>query len=426
MLQFVLAGAGPSGAYYSRVVAGAEVDDWYALLTARAGGIQRSREISARLAALDDPGILSGVASRMISENARFHWYIGPVCDRLPAASLRQLAGEAARARGHGGNEAADEVIAYASVHQPGALTAHLRELWDIRPNRRSYYASWPWRAADDAEVARLLEVAGDASGPDAGFAVRCLLQTRRPDVLARLPADDDQLAMVGFGRDGGGALRRLHATAVWHLAFPQAVLDEWAARHPLRRRQPSWPVSTGSGRQHLTSGFLNQACPACGHRLHRLLRLDPVPASIGIASRGRVEFAWCPLCVPLADAGYARHAPDGAPEPFTASRGSDPGREPESFEDWLIPETPVELARLDARWWQQDWALSNDRENLHRVSGEPTWIQNAGYPACPGCTQTMTAVGQIAVADLWNAEGICYLLWCDPCSISAVIYQQT
>jgi hypothetical protein len=173
----------------------------------------------------------------MISENARFHWYIGPVCDRLPAASLRQLAQEAARARGDGGNEAADEVIAYVSAHLPGALTAHLRVLWDIRPNRDSYYASWPWRAADDAEVARLLEVAGDPSGPDAGFAVRCLLETRRPEVLARLPADDGQLAGVGFGRDGDGGLRRLHATAVWHLAFPGRSQQHRLTQRGLQRR---------------------------------------------------------------------------------------------------------------------------------------------------------------------------------------------
>jgi hypothetical protein len=212
-------------------VVGAEVDDWYALLTARTGDLRRSREISARLAALDEPGLLFGVASRMISENAGFHWYIEPICDyiepicdRLPPASLRQLAGKAARARGVGGNEAADAVIAYISVHQPGALTAYLRALWDIRPNWRSYYASWPWRAADDAEVTRLLGVASDASGPDAGFAVRCLLQTRRPEIL-----------------------------------------QEWAARSPLRSRQPSWPVSTGSGQQHRTSG------PQCPCRRVRL-----------------------------------------------------------------------------------------------------------------------------------------------------------
>jgi hypothetical protein len=68
---------------------------------------------------------------------------------------------------------------------------------------------------------------------------------------------------------------------------------------------------------------------------------------------------------------------------------------------------------------------LSNDRENLHRADGEPTWIQN-DYPACPGCTRTMSAAGQIAVGDLWNAEGICCLLWCGPCAISAVVFQQT
>lgn len=404
----------------------AEVDDWYALLTARTGDIRRSRQTSARLAALEDPEILSGVASRMIRQNARSCWYIAPICDRLPAGSLRHLAAEAARARGDGGNEAADKAIAYVSVHQPGALTAHLPALWDIRPNPQSYCASWPWRAADDAEITRLLRVASDASEPDARFAVSCLIQTRRPEILARLPAGNDHLAMAGFERDGDGELRRLHATAVWHLAFPPQILQQWAAQRPLRRRQPSWPASTGSGQQHVTSGFLDQTCPACGQRLHRLLRLDPVPSGIGITSRERLEFAWCPLCGMFTGTRYARHAPDGTPEPFPARRGSGPDHEPEPFEDWLIPQTPVELVRLGERWRQQDWGLANDRENLHRAGGEPTWIQDAGYPACPGCPQTMSAAGQIAVEDLWNAEGICYLLWCDPCAISAIVYQQT
>lgn len=407
-------------------MAGAEAGDWYALLTARTGDIQRSREISARLAMLGEPEILAGVASRMISENTGSCWYLAPTCDRLPAASLRQLAGEAVRARGDGGDEAADKVIAYVSVHQPGALTAYLRALWDIRPNRRTYYASWPWRAASDTEITRLLEIAADGSGPDAGFAADCLLQTRRPEVLARLPAGNDDLATIGFERDGDGGLRRLHATAVWHLAFPPHILQQWEALRPLRRRQPSWPASTDSGQRHLISGFLDRTCPACGQRLHRLLLLDPVPAGIGITSRGRLEFAWCPLCGMFAGTGYARHDPDGTPEPLTANCGSGPGHEPEPVEDWLIPATPVELVRLGERWRQQDWGLSNDRENLHRAGGEPTWIQDPDYPACPGCARTMSAAGQIAAGDLWTAEGICYLLWCDPCAISAVVYQQT
>jgi hypothetical protein len=45
---------------------------------------------------------------------------------------------------------------------------------------------------------------------------------------------------MTGFERNGDGELRRLHATAVWHLAFAPEILQEWAARSPLRARQPS------------------------------------------------------------------------------------------------------------------------------------------------------------------------------------------
>jgi len=37
-----------------------------------------------------------------------------------------------------------------------------------------------------------------------------------------------------------------------------------------------------------------------------------------------------------------------------------------------------------------------------------------------------MHFAAQIAVEDLWAAEGLCCLLWCDPCATSAVVYQQT
>lgn len=390
--------------------------------------MRQSPERVARLAALDDPEILYGLASRMIRDRPRFTWYLEPACDRLPAAELRRLAGEAVQAREDGANDAADDVIAYVSLHQPEALTAHLRSLWEVRPNARSYYASWPWRAADDAEVARLLEVARDPAGPDAQFAAGCLLQTRRPDVLAWLPADRHGLAHVGYGRDDAGALTRLHPAAMWHVAYPGPVLEQWAARNPLRVRQSSWPQYSGAGSRHVVSGFTGLGCPECDQPLHRLLRLDPVPAGLGITSRERVEFTWCPGCTPYARSWHARHAPDGTPADFTVSLVIVPEEtDPEdSRAEWFIPESAVELVPLDKRWTQQDWALSNGRENLHRVGGEPTWIQNADYGDCPGCGRTMPAVAQIAVEDLWDAEGICYLLWCDPCAISAVVYQQT
>jgi hypothetical protein len=146
------------------------------------------------------------------------------------------------------------------------------------------------------------------------------------------------------------------------------------------------------------------------------------------IASRERVEFAWCAGCSPFTRATYIRHGQDGAPVEVSLDFVIEPADQYPAgeLESWFIPETSVELVTLGQRWRRQDWALSNDRQNLHRVGGEPTWIQNPGYPACPGCATTMNSAGQIAVADLWHGEGICYLHWCDTCALSAVVYQQT
>ena len=80
-----------------------------------------------------------------------------------------------------------------------------------------------------------------------------------------------------------------------------------------------------------------------------------------------------------------------------------------------------------------QDWAGSNGRQNLNRVGGEPTWIQDATYPRCPGCATTMPFIMQLDSLDfadgsgwLWGSGGVLYVHWCGPCSISATFWQCT
>lgn len=211
--------------------------------------------------------------------------YLHAVLDRLPSSLLHELAERAVHRLTSGPNDAAEEVIAYVSVHQAESLAAHLPALWELSPNEGFYFAEWPWRAADDSEIARLWEHADPDGGLRCDQALRCLLQTRRPDVLARLSPPEDDLHSVGYARSSGGELRRLHSASPWHLAFPA---------------------------------------------------------------------------------------------------------------------------------------------DLHRVGGEPTWIQEPDYPSCPDCADTMIAAGQISVADLWDFEGMCYLMWCDQCAISGIVYQQT
>jgi hypothetical protein len=96
--------------------------------------------------------------------------------------------------------------------------------------------------------------------------------------------------------------------------------------------------------------------------------------------------------------------------------------------------EGTVGLVATPARWRLQDWGAANSRENLHRLGGEPTWIQNSDYPRCPSCGSTMAALLQLdsglPTEDggqlLWGSGGIAYVSWCDNCAISGVQWQCT
>jgi hypothetical protein len=94
-------------------------------------------------------------------------WYLGAVIDRLPSAELHELAEQAVHRLVSGPNDAAQEIIAHVSLQQGQSLTSHLPTLWELRPNKTSYYANWPWRAADEAEIARLWKLLDTAGEPD-------------------------------------------------------------------------------------------------------------------------------------------------------------------------------------------------------------------------------------------------------------------
>ena len=85
------------------------------------------------------------------------------------------------------------------------------------------------------------------------------------------------------------------------------------------------------------------------------------------------------------------------------------------------------------ARWQHQDWGYASDRENLSRLGGEPTWIQYPDYPRCPACGHRLHFLAQLDSLNfaggrewLWGGGGIAYIMWCDPCRISAVFWQCT
>ncbi|MFF2889293.1 DUF1963 domain-containing protein [Paenibacillus sp. NPDC057967] len=60
------------------------------------------------------------------------------------------------------------------------------------------------------------------------------------------------------------------------------------------------------------------------------------------------------------------------------------------------------------------------------QIGGHPAWIQDAEYPACPCCSETMEFIGQIDMEQAADSEGIYYAFLCRACLIAAVNYQQT
>jgi hypothetical protein len=334
----------------------------------------------------------------------------------------------------------AASLIAYVSLQDPLLLGGDLDLLWDLGVNRGAYYESWPWRAATDPGLqGRLVRMMGSA---DAGIARRaraCLLQTRDPGLLRRAAADAVpgplpwvlDLRAVAWDFDGEHLIQ-LAPAATYHLRFPGGFLRpfHWAgASQPIPH--PTWRLPAEPGIPAAFGGLAAGSCPRCGEQLHRLLHLPAIPAGLGVSTCRALELATCLRCLGWAiSTMFLRHSSDGHIIAAIGKPDIDTGFD---LRPNPLPATQVHLAATPARWGQQDWALSNCRENLNRVGGEPTWIQNPDYPQCPGCQRRMHFLAQLDSLDfadgstwLWGSGGIAYVLWCDPCRTSATFWQCT
>lgn len=133
---------------------------------------------------------------------------------------------------------------------------------------------------------------------------------------------------------------------------------ERWPA---LADPDPTWQPAAppiGSGR---IGGLAEGTCPACGWRLH-------VERAVLHARRRPAHAAAARQHVPR-----RRHA--------GARSGARPPRH--------LPPHPAALARAE---WSQT-------QNINRLGGVGSWVQDAIYPSCPTCTRTPS--GRVAEAGL-------------------------
>ena len=330
----------------------------------------------------------------------------------------------------------------------PRALHPHLDELLDLAPNRTSYYGPFPWRESEMLDFDRLRAVVADRAvdAETRSFAWAALLETRTPQALALALASydgghphfypdlDSNLRFVGVARRGDdGSLARITPQRVMHLRFPDESLTRLKPA-PANPVHPSWrlvdaPVVIAAAP---FGGEAPGMCNCCGGTLHHLITLDPVPADLGVTAVPRIALASCLSCLgwEVHPAMFYEHdAGTGVARDITET----PRHKPE-FENGPFLETTVAVVETPPRWRWQDWGLANGRENLHRIGGQPCWIQQADVPACPRCRATMSILMQLD-SDLpsttspefgWGSGGIAYGFWCDACRVSAWMWQCT
>jgi hypothetical protein len=81
-----------------------------------------------------------------------------------------------------GKNDAADSVIAYASLQALPALHHHLDHLFRLRPNVGTYFENWPWRESGTLDVEARVRVLEDpiATSDHREKAWKAMQETRR------------------------------------------------------------------------------------------------------------------------------------------------------------------------------------------------------------------------------------------------------
>jgi hypothetical protein len=339
------------------------------------------------------------------------------------------------------GNETAQAILAHTSLQSVETLHPHLTTIFELAPNNSTYYENWPWRESGKLHFSLLSDVLMD--NKEVGLvrkAWECILETReiellhyavsevhRTDIADRL---ETYLLHIGYEFIEGD-FRRLCSDKVYHLIFDVDYLSYQSRPYWLsliRENHPSWRLSSTSVGMKF-GGSAQGLCSVCGKELHHLITFEPIPGDLSVTNLERLELVTCLSCLGWEQEQlFYKHSHLGKPQNIG------------DISSFVVPEFPatpfqptvVYLARTPKRWkWQND-ALSNNRENLHRVGGEPSWIQNADYPKCPECNKQMMFLMQLA-SDLpatdgsewiWGDSGICYTFWCDRCKVSGHLWQ--
>lgn len=175
--------------------------------------------------------------------------------------------------------------------------------------------------------------------------------------------------------------------------------------------------------------GVQDGTCGVCGGGLHHLVSLPRLPGA-AFESVGPITIATCLACLGWSEPVLCFEH-DAAGKPRAVAAGS--ARRAPAQQAWPLRPTAVNLLATPPRWRRQRWGEA-DGQNLNRVGGRPTWVQDPQVPRCPRCRRRMGFLLQLD-SDLptidgqrwrWGSGGLMYVFHCVACRVDAQLWQCT
>lgn len=163
--------------------------------------------------------------------------------------------------------------------------------------------------------------------------------------------------------------------------------------------------------------------CPHCSMPLIHLFEV--APAAVGLSTDcwpGHIRILTCQCCTAYGTI-FAKVDSQGKTQWLAENVLSTLAIE--NSADWIrLPGNSLHPGKTRLPLFAAEIFLPT---TFSQLGGHPAWVQDAEYPTCPTCSQTMMFLAQISYEDIEDyAEGMLYGFICPTCRTTATSYQQT
>ncbi|MDR1911118.1 MAG: hypothetical protein LBQ52_02060 [Helicobacteraceae bacterium] len=334
---------------------------------------------------------------------------------------------------------AAQAVIERAAFQFPELLHEHLREIYELDDGH--FYQFWrAFAYLPKEKIAPFKEalLSGETTLDEKKELARYLIGSRDIETI-RFVYDyalkngiesagflEWKMGEVGFAKKKAGVKRYCY-DELYHITFPKNYSPEAPRVFLQQAHHPTWSLPATYESLKFGGVLEDGENPFC-----HIITFDKIPEGLNITGLKRLVLG-SHLRECDCDTHFYQHDQEGNPRRI----GDELEKEYLNY-NYPIQPTELSLSLTPERWRFQDWAVSNSRENLFRIGGEPSWIQGPNILICPICGEKMDFLMQLdtGLPDLdprindgevyFGSGGMYYAFWCDECKVSGYVMQCT